>query len=61
MANVEMENVEAKVPVDNGDSPDQILNQLLKVMSALQSNPFDYNSLHECNVVLCQKLGVNII
>ncbi|KAI7946357.1 hypothetical protein MJO29_010884 [Puccinia striiformis f. sp. tritici] len=29
-------------------------------MSALQSNPFDY-SLHERNVALCQKLGVDTI
>ncbi|KNE89422.1 hypothetical protein PSTG_17121 [Puccinia striiformis f. sp. tritici PST-78] len=60
MADVEMENVEAEVPVDDGGSPDQILNQLLEVMSALQSNPFDY-SLHERNIALCQKLGVDTI
>ncbi|KAA1135788.1 Splicing factor [Puccinia graminis f. sp. tritici] len=60
MAEVEMENAEVPPPDTDEDSPDQILNQLLEVMSALQTNPFDY-SLHERNVALCQKLGAGTI
>ncbi|OAV99972.1 hypothetical protein PTTG_09000 [Puccinia triticina 1-1 BBBD Race 1] len=60
MAEVEMENVEGQTLITDEESPDKILNQLLEVMSALQSNPFDY-SLHERNIALCQKLGADTI
>lgn len=51
---------EDPMSVQDDESPDQILNQLLELMSALQSNPFDHG-LHQRNVALCQKLGVDTI
>jgi hypothetical protein len=60
MADVEVENAEVEQTVATEESPDDVLNQLLEVMSALQSNPFDY-SLHERNVALCQKLGADTV
>ncbi|KNZ44313.1 hypothetical protein VP01_929g5 [Puccinia sorghi] len=60
MADVEMDNASVEENAIPEESPDQVLNELLEVMSALQSNPFDY-SLHERNVALCKKLGADTI
>lgn len=38
------------------DDPDAIFNEMLEVMSGLQTNPFDF-ALHERNINLCRKLG----
>ncbi|KAH9820103.1 hypothetical protein DFH28DRAFT_1052402 [Melampsora americana] len=44
----------------SADDQDAIFNEMLEVMSALQSNPFDF-ALHQRNVAACRKLGAATI
>ncbi|KAG0143594.1 hypothetical protein CROQUDRAFT_109080 [Cronartium quercuum f. sp. fusiforme G11] len=49
----EIDQVEGAESVDDQDA---IFNEMLEVMSALQTNPFDF-SLHQRNVSICKKMG----
>lgn len=56
-SNSQLETDQISAPADDQDA---IFNEMLEVMSALQSNPFDF-ALHQRNVAVCRKLGAATI